>query len=192
MRTDARRRRFNIIRAACRLWRQLPAEEVTLTRVAREAEVGIATVYRNFADRRELSIAAATYLLERAVELQAGALARFDTDPRGSWEGFVRQLVSMGLGTLVPALAPQHLADLPEGMAAIRRQARTNMEALLARAAASGLIGAQVSADEFVSWLTIASRPPVPAVAELNPQANDELIELILEHGRLTAGNATS
>ncbi|WP_448853576.1 TetR/AcrR family transcriptional regulator [Corynebacterium frankenforstense] len=187
MRSDARERRRRIIDTACELWRTTNPGEVTLERIARQAGVGIATVYRNFTDRQDLAWAAALTLLERVAERQEDAMAHFAEDPRAAWDGYVHYLVDMGLGTLVPALAPEHLAELPDELDEVRVRARGNMRRMLELAHEHGLVPASLTPDQFITRLTVVSRPPVPGVCELDPGVTDELVEVLLEHGRMTA-----
>lgn len=187
MRSDARERRRRIIDTACELWRTTNPGEVTLERIAREAGVGIATVYRNFTDRQDLAWAAALTLLERAAAHQEETMAHFAEDPRAAWDGYVHHLVDMGLGTLVPALAPEHLAELPDELHDVRVRTRENMGRMLELAHEHGLMPASLTPDQFITRLTVVSRPPVPGVRELDPDVTEELVELLLEHGRMTA-----
>lgn len=113
MRADALARRRQLIDAATDLFCTTHPGEVTLEAVAKKAGVGIATLYRNFADREELMVECASTALGRAVDIAHGALADFAADPAAAWEGFVRGLVDLGVGPLVPALAPAHLTELP-------------------------------------------------------------------------------
>ena len=104
MRADALERRNRIIDTACELFRRQP-ETVPLEVIAERADVGIATLYRNFPDRESLLHACGARLFTRAIELQHSVLGQFDRDPEGQWLRYVDSLVDMGLGTLVAAFA---------------------------------------------------------------------------------------
>jgi AcrR family transcriptional regulator len=83
LRADAARNRVRILEAARSVFAERGMEG-TLNDVAREAGVGIGTVYRKFADRDELVEA----LFEERLETHLGRLreAVADADP---WHGFV-------------------------------------------------------------------------------------------------------
>lgn len=85
MRADALVRRRLLIDAATELFRTTNPAEVTLEAVAKKAGVGIATLYRNFADREELA-SATSDLLGHA---QQAGLA----DPMLSGAQFMAQLI---------------------------------------------------------------------------------------------------
>nr|WP_152820942.1 MULTISPECIES: TetR/AcrR family transcriptional regulator [unclassified Corynebacterium] len=194
VRTDARERRQRIIDAACHLFRTSHPAEVTMERVAERARVGIATVYRNFPDREALMLTCALYLLEVVESMELDALARFAADPARAectWRRFVFSLVELGAGTLIPALTPDSLEDLsPEG-ARHRLLVRQHTQAILNAAARHGLVSPALPVHEFVTQLTVLTRPPVPGVHSLNPGVTEQLVEAYLAHQR-TLGQRTA
>ncbi|WPF65180.1 TetR/AcrR family transcriptional regulator [Corynebacterium sp. 22KM0430] len=187
MRIDARERRQRIIDAACDLFRTHHPAEVTMERVAERAQVGIATVYRNFPDREALKLTCALYLLEVVETIELDTLTHLAADParaEHTWRRFVFSLVDLGTGALVPALAPASLSDLgPEG-AKHRTLVRQHTQAILDAAARHGLVSPALRAHEFVTQLTVLTRPPVPGVHSLNPEVTSQLVESYLDHQR--------
>jgi AcrR family transcriptional regulator len=76
-RKDALRKRRAILDAARRLFAE--GQDASFAAIAHEAGVGQATVYRHFADRRDL----VATLLEEAVERQTGEATALAGDPAG-------------------------------------------------------------------------------------------------------------
>lgn len=183
MRSDAAARRVRIIDAACALFRTAPASEVTLERVAQAAGVGIATLYRNFADRSELMLACAVSTLDQGRELQEEILETLKADPDGIkqlWERYVWGLVELGLGQLVPALAPEHLADLPEEVTARREVLHSNNLRILSSAQKAGLADPALKSKQMIAQLIVLARPPLPGVLELEPDVTTQLVKTFL------------
>ncbi|MCH6196000.1 TetR/AcrR family transcriptional regulator [Corynebacterium mastitidis] len=187
MRIDARERRQRIIDAACDLFRTTHPSEVTMDRVAERAGVGIATLYRNFPDRQALTRHCTLYLLEVVQRIQSDALARFAADPdhaERTWRRFVSDLVELGTGALVPALAPSSMRELgPEGVPH-RAAVRKHTQAILRAAAAHRLVSPELAAHEFVTQLSVLTRPPIAGVTRLNPEVTAQLVEGYLDHQR--------
>lgn len=139
LRADAERNRQLILAAARRLF-AARGLEATLDDVAREAGVGVATVYRRFRDKYELAEALFEEDLDAllAEAEQAAALE----DP---WEGFVafvrtfveRQAIDCGLRDLVSsaALGRDHVAR-------IRDRLRPSVERIVRRAQQAGALRA--------------------------------------------------
>lgn len=180
MRADALARRRLLIDAATELFRTTHPAEVTLEAVARKAGVGIATLYRNFADREELMVECAATALRRAVTIAADALEAFGNDPAAAWEGFVRGLVDLGVGPLVPALAPEHLTELPPAVNAVRDELASATAELLRRAQEAGLADPALTGAQFMAQLIVVTRPPISGVLDLDPDVTDRLVTALL------------
>ena len=82
MRADARAKRAQIIAAATRQFRSVPASAVTLEGIAAEAGVGIATLYRHFPSRTELRQACALRFIDVLEDFLADTLVEFDAAPQ--------------------------------------------------------------------------------------------------------------
>ncbi|MEJ4099992.1 TetR/AcrR family transcriptional regulator [Corynebacterium mastitidis] len=187
MRTDARERRQRIIDAACDLFRTTNPSEVTMERVADRAQVGIATLYRNFPDRAALMLHCTLYLLEVVQKIQTDTLAQFDAAPEHAertWRRFIASLVDLGTGALVPALAPTTMKELGPQGGEHRTLVRQYTQAILDAAAAHRLVSPHLAAHEFVTQLSVLTRPPIPGVRHLNPQVTTQLVEGYLNHQR--------
>jgi len=180
MRADALVRRRLLIDAATELFCTTHPAEVTLEAVAKKAGVGIATLYRNFADREELMVECAASALRRAVTVAQQALADFADDPAAAWEGFVRGLVDLGVGPLVPALAPEHLTELPPAVNAVRDELAGSISDLLSRAQEAGLADPSLTGPQFMAQLIVITRPPISGVLDLDPDVTDRLVTALL------------
>lgn len=180
MRADALARRRQLIDAATDLFCTTHPGEVTLEAVAKKAGVGIATLYRNFADREELMVECASTALGRAVDIAHGALADFAADPAAGWEGFVRGLVDLGVGPLVPALAPAHLTELPPSVNRVRDHLASATAELLRRAQEAGLADPSLTGAQFMAQLIVITRPPITGVLDLDPDVTDRLVTALL------------
>ncbi|WP_068801813.1 TetR family transcriptional regulator [Corynebacterium phoceense] len=105
MRADALRRRDALIDAAIELFRT-QGPEVTLDRVAERAGVGIATLYRNFADKDALAIACTERMGLAFLERQQDINHRLEDADAAAAQALVHDyaqaLLDIGAATLVP------------------------------------------------------------------------------------------
>ena len=87
MRADARRNRTKVLKAA-RASMARDGLDAQMEEIAREAGVGVGTVYRHFPNKDELVEALANERFERLSDLAREALA--ESDPWRSFESFIR------------------------------------------------------------------------------------------------------
>lgn len=156
-----------------------------MERVAERAQVGIATVYRNFPGRAALILTCSFYLLEVVETIELDTLTRLSADPSRAdqtWRGFVLSLVDLGTGALIPALAPASLEELGEEGARHRALVRQRTQAILDVAAHHGLVSPDLLAHEFITQLAVLTRPPVPGVRSLNSDVTAQLVAAYLDH----------
>lgn len=146
LRADAARNRERIVDAACRLFQERGLD-APLEDVARGAGVGIATLYRRFPARSDLT--AAVY--ERIMSDYAAIVERAAAEP-DPWDGL--SMLIIGLCELQASNAA--LRDLvtmpgPESID-LERQSLTQgrLEALLARAQAAGRVRPDVEVTDLV------------------------------------------
>lgn len=159
MRADARRRRQLIIDAASRTFHTDRDENITLETIAKDAGVGIATLYRHFPSRRDLHNACALNLLDTLDRVLAQALDTFDRDPARLWENLIMRLVDEGTGMLVAALARQHSGGIDATLLSRLEQVMGRLEVLLAKAAEHGLVDPSIGARERAAELIVVTRP---------------------------------
>lgn len=177
-RRDAVRNHSALVAAAQRLL-PAPMDDLPLDRVATEASLSRATVYRHFGSRQELL--AAVY--ERAVlSLEAAAAARVTENgvPRGLDE-LVEHLLSEELDHLVSLELIERGAD--EAGDDLRARARTALAPLVERARSAG----EIRDDASVEDALLAIRMGRAVIDETEPpevrQARLERVLRILRHG---------
>lgn len=180
MRADALQRRQRIITAATALLTTRHPMSLSLEEVAKEARVGIATLYRNFNDRAELFHACAATLFKQVIELQTRIVAQLPADPSAAWSAYISGLMDLSLGALIPVLAPARLGQLPEDLQAQRETAASQVAEIITAARRAGIIHPQVEPEFFFIGLITVSRPQVDAVAELAPDLSKSLVRIYL------------
>ncbi|SDS69219.1 TetR/AcrR family transcriptional regulator [Corynebacterium timonense] len=180
MRADARHRRQLIINAATRTFRAAPDVSITLEGIAKEAGVGIATLYRHFPTRRDLRTACALDLLDTLDAVIAEALESFDTEPVRHWEGLICRMVDEGTGMLDAALAEQHTGDIDPSLLTRLEQVIARFDELLAKAARRGLVDASLDARVIAAELIAVTRPRHRAINELFPDVRERMVRHLL------------
>lgn len=150
LRKDAERNRQRILAAARAVFAQRGLA-ATLDDVARHACLGVGTVYRRFSDKDDLVEALFEDGIRRLVGLADEALG----DP-DAWSGLVaflegasRQMAD-DRGLREAVMSPHHGRS---GIAVARAELEPRLEALVARAQASGQLRTDVSATDFVVLL---------------------------------------
>ncbi|WKD59191.1 Transcriptional regulator, TetR family [Corynebacterium caspium DSM 44850] len=194
MRADARRRRAVIIRTACELFTSRELGTVTMEEIARKSGVGIATLYRNFPDREAVIHGCSELLLEDYISLTkratrtlkdiATATAENKIDNAEIWKQWrqiVFELVEMGIGALVPVLAPPSIEQLPPDLQGLRQYASNTSKTWLDQAKDLGLLHRDIDVHTFTMGLITVSRPPVSAVEQMAPNLRNDLIDLYLQ-----------
>lgn len=190
MRADALKRREHIITTTCNLYRTHHHDSLTMDNIAEQAGVGVATLYRNFPDRFTLDMACAQYLFNVVISLQLQAISTFPTDPEGVWTSFNQLLFDRGLGSLVPALAPESLDDLPDEVSALRRTTEKNTTTLINLAKQHGLVHHDIAPGTYIVGLITISRPPITALATISENSHKALLGLYLsglKHGMMAS-----
>lgn len=156
MRADASRNRERIVNAA----RDALVEfgpDVPLDEIARRAGVGNATLYRNFADRRELFRTVTLSVLYRAAERGEAALAE-EPDAFTALERFVHQGADDRIGAHCALLSGVFDRDDPE-LAAARDRLTEVVETLMKRAQAAGQMRDDIAIGDVLVALSQLSRP---------------------------------
>ncbi|NLT27119.1 MAG: helix-turn-helix transcriptional regulator [Microbacteriaceae bacterium] len=174
MRTDARRRRERLIAEARRLFAE-QGHGVALEAVAEASEVGIATLYRNFAARDELITAVALAIIDDVELAVARCAEHADADAVTAWRELVDRLVELDLGALTDALGATGSAHAETDAA--QRRAAAGLDALLARLAAGGAVRAELRAIDVVVAISILTRPQPAAVRAATPGLVERLVD---------------
>lgn len=160
MRADAAARRARLVQAARRLAAQHGAE-VPLDRVAAAAEVGIATLYRNFPGRPELMDAVALAVVEDVVAAgrRAAAALEAEEEPRQVWTDLVRELLALDLGALAEALDAHRRQDVGTAVLEARDGAVQVLGGVLERLQTAQAVRADLTVPELVSAIGVITRP---------------------------------
>lgn len=151
-RVDARRNHARLV-AATRTLLARDGLDVSVREIAREAGVGVGTVYRHFPTRDALIDA----ILEDAVEevVAAGERALELDDPWAGFVGFVEETLELKAGNRVL----KDVVDTPRGReryASLRARTRPITAELIRRARAAGALRADFTPDDLslVFWST--------------------------------------
>ncbi len=154
-RADASRNRERIVAAA----RDALAEtgpDTPLDEIARRAGVGNATLYRNFADRRELFRTVTLSVLDQAARRGEAAMAE-ETDPFTALERFVHESVTARIGaqcTLMGMFDPRKDAELNTA----KQRLTAVVATLLDRAGKAGSLRADVGPGDVMIVLAQLTR----------------------------------
>lgn len=183
MRADALRRRNALIDAAIELFRT-QGPEVTLDRVAERAGVGIATLYRNFADKDALAIACIERMGIAFLERQQDINHRLEDADAAAAQALVHDyaqaLLDIGAATLIPVFIPERLSALDPTLLPELEKLIAGGDLFIARGQAAGAIGPGVTHLEFVTGLLALTRPRTVDLAEYQPDIEARMVDLYL------------
>ena len=183
MRADALRRRNALIDAAIELFRT-QGPEVTLDRVAERAGVGIATLYRNFADKDALAIACIERMGIAFLERQQDINHRLEDADAAAAQALVHDyaqaLLDIGAATLIPVFIPEQLSALDPTLLPELEKLIAGGDLFIARGQAAGAIGPGVTHLEFVTGLLALTRPRTVDLAEYQPDIEARMVDLYL------------
>jgi len=163
MRRDAQRNRDQLLNATLELLLERGVEP-PLDAVAREAGVGIGTLYRHFPTRTDLFDALGHMLLDRAIRAAEHALES-EADGIGTLRLYLRAAVSDGVGALNLL---HHLVDDPTWVAR-RNEVTRAVASVVERAHSDGTVREDVDITDIVHATIRYSRPvglPIPREEE--------------------------
>lgn len=186
LRADAERNRGLVLAAAARVLAD-EGVDAPVEAIAREAGVGVGTVYRRFPTKQEL---VAAILLERADSVVAGIhAAAGESDPWRSLELALEELASTlaaerGLFDVIVGADP---GELP--VAAIRARLIEAVEPVATRALDAGVLRPDVGATDLVALAAMVTRRP-RGVRGLDPELWRRWLRVVLDGVR--AGGANS
>ncbi|MFJ9414605.1 TetR/AcrR family transcriptional regulator [Streptomyces sp. NPDC101227] len=156
MRADALRNRERIIAAARETMVESGAE-VSLDEIARRAGVGNATLYRHFADRRELIHHVTLSVMARTADRAESALAE-ESDAFQALRRFVHAAVEERIGALCPLLSDSIDLSHPDLLAA-RERLEAAVEAVMGAARDSGQLRTDIAVGDLMVAITQLTRP---------------------------------
>ncbi|MBH5335244.1 TetR/AcrR family transcriptional regulator [Streptomyces pactum] len=156
LRADAARNRERIIAAAREVLVEHGAE-VSFDEIARRAGLGNATIYRHFADRRELIRQVTVSVMARTAD-QAEAARAEEPDAFQALRRFVHAAADERIGALCPLLSDGVERDHPDQVAARERLASA-IEALMTAARDTGQLRTDIDVGDLLVALTQLTRP---------------------------------
>lgn len=171
MRADAQANRAALLAVARRLIATRGAR-VTLSAVAEEAGIGIATLYRNFPTHRALLHAVIVGVGEQMLDILRRAPAALVASPEQGWRDIVGELVAVEPGALLPAFVEEVEIDgWPDDFTPVRNDAIDALRVLLQQASSLGLVEADLTPEQFQLGLATITRPlpdlPLPERVDL-------------------------
>jgi AcrR family transcriptional regulator len=167
LRADARRNRQQVLAAARDVFVEQGAD-APLDEVARQAGVGIATLYRRFPDRQTLWRAVALDVLERAAAEAADAEASA-SDALAGLVRYMHRALDLRISAVLPAMLGR-LTLSDDELTAARERAVAPVLRMLSAAKAAGLVRADVEFGDIGTLLVRLSRPlpgPFPRETDL-------------------------
>ncbi|MEV4433946.1 helix-turn-helix domain-containing protein [Streptomyces sp. NPDC049585] len=156
LRADALRNRERIVAAAREALVEHGAE-TSLDEIARRAGVGNATLYRHFADRRELIHHVTLSVMARIADRAEAAQAE-EPDAFQALRRFVHAAADERIGALCPLLAEGIDKGHPEQIE-VRDRLESAVEALLSAARATGQLRGDVAIGDLMVAITQLTRP---------------------------------
>jgi len=166
MRADARRNRDQILRAARDVFTEhgpgAPLEEI-----ARQAGVGIGTLYRRFPDRQSLLRAVALDVLARVAQEARLALSE-EPDAFQALARYMHRALDLRIGVVMPALVNQLPMEDAEMLSA-RDDASRPVQDMIDRAQADGALRPDVAFADIGLLIIRLARPlpgPFPRILD--------------------------
>jgi AcrR family transcriptional regulator len=177
LRADAERNRARIV-AAARHVVSRDGAEARMDTIAREAGVGVGTVYRRFPTKEEL---VASVLQEFAhTTLEGISAAAQAPDPWTAFEGSLHALaenLAQNRG-LLDALEPEVRRSRP--VLELRGRLLATLEPVLAGVQDAGLVRADIAVTDVLALASLVTRLPAP-IRELEPRAWERLLAVMLD-----------
>ena len=177
LRADAERNRARIVAAARRVVSRDGAE-ARMDTIAREAGVGVGTVYRRFPTKEALVAS----VLEEFAEATLDGIshAAEAPDPWTAFEGSLHSLaenLAQNRG-LLDALEPELRRSRP--VLELRGRLLATLEPVLRRAQDAGVVRPDVTAADVLALASLVTRLPAP-VRHLEPRAWERFLGVVLD-----------
>lgn len=149
--------------------------------IAEASHVGIGTLYRNFAARPELIEEVTLDMLQdvqQAAERAADALTKGENQ---AWQEFLDALVDLNLGALSESLSLQLPQTVGERIMQPQRAAARAVGQALELAKAADLVRRDLTGDELITGIGLATRPLPRAFAKAAPDIGARLTRIMLD-----------
>ena len=177
-RADASRNHDRIVAAAREAFVEHGAE-APLDEIAHRAGVGNATVYRHFANRRELIRTVILSVMSAIAEQAEKALAE-EPDAFEALRRFVHRAADERVGALCPILSDWMNKDDPE-LRAVQERLTRSVESMMDKARRSGQLRPDIAIGDLMVALTQLTRPlPGTGCVDIDRFAHRHL-ELLLD-----------
>jgi AcrR family transcriptional regulator len=178
LRADATRNRERIVAAAQEAFIEF-GPDVPLDDIARRAGIGNATLYRHFADRRELATSVVLSVLATMAD-EAKAIMDEAPDAFTALEGFVHGVVEWKVGALCPIISEwMHQTD-PDILAA-RERLDTVVAEVVGNAHAEGTLRSDVGPGDIMIISSQIARPLPGAVSADHEHFVHRHLQLLLD-----------
>ncbi|MEV7086510.1 TetR/AcrR family transcriptional regulator [Streptomyces sp. NPDC093085] len=181
LRADARRNRDQILAAARRVFGAL-GPDVPMEEIARQAGVGVGTLYRRFPDRTSLILAVAQ---ESFTQVLAGARAAV-AEEASAWNTLVRLLHTSGelrLGiqlTILSPLAARAIEQDPE-TTRFQRDLLAILDEVVRAAQTEGTLRPDVGTGDVAALLSLLLRPMHAVPDTTARQVSERATALLLD-----------
>jgi AcrR family transcriptional regulator len=188
MRVDAQRNRERLLLAARDVFVDLGAD-APLEEIARQAGVGIATLYRRFPVREALMRAVAVHVL---TEMGAEARAALDeeADPFAALCRYLRRALDLRIAAVMPVLGLRLDLEHDEEVRRAREGVTPVYERIVAAAHDSGQLRSDVGTGDIGMMLIRLSRPLAGAFPrDLDNATAHRQLELMLDGLRARPGS---
>lgn len=189
MRSDALRRRENILRTARQLFAERGAQ-IAMETVAEASGVGIGTLYRNFADRQALVEEVAVGTLSDIRDAANAAILRLKDGEHAGWNELLDTLLQQNLGAVSEALGIQLPKKISARILQVQSEAATAMDTALDLAQAAHLVRKDLSGLELVAVIGATTRPLARAFSKSRPGLEERIIQVMLDGLRPEAATA--
>ncbi|WP_457031307.1 TetR/AcrR family transcriptional regulator [Kitasatospora sp. P5_F3] len=156
LRADASRNRARIIEAAREAFVE-QGPDVPLDEIARRAGVGNATVYRNFADRRELIHYVTLSVMHKMIGHAEAATAE-EPDAFAAVARFTHAAADERISALCPLISQHGDPDAPE-LEQAGEQLKDTVVELITRAQQAGLFRTDIGPGDYLATVTQLTRP---------------------------------
>ena len=178
MRSDALRRRENILRVARELFAEHGAQ-IAMETIAEASGVGIGTLYRNFADRLALVEEVTLVMLEDIRSASQQAIERLDANDAEGWDVLLGTLIEQNLGALSEALGLQLPKKVSPRILEAQNEAAKTLNSALELAKNAQLVRADISGLELIAAVGSMTRPLPRAFSNSQPGLEGRIVQIM-------------
>ena len=179
MRADAARRQRRILTEARHLFAER-GHDISLDAIAEASEVGIATLYRNFASRADLIVAVTLDVIADIEAALSQAHTALAASPQHAWEQLVRELVGLNLGAMTDAAGEASGWVAPPEVTVAQDATLARFDDTLRTLAHHGAVRRDLTAIETIVAVGILTRPQPEAIRRVTPHLVDHLVDAFL------------